>query len=211
MIKDMSKNTKIILSILLVIILAGIIITAVIGLNFDLKYKQAQKIEIYIEKQFDIKDIKEITNEIFNEDVVIQKVELYKDMVKITAPQITEEQKQNVITKLNEKYETELNAENIKIEDVPQMRGRDIIKHYIVPVCILLVLSAIYTLIRYKEQGKLKVILVTIFTPVVAQLLYLSLLAITRLPVNEFTMPVSMFILLISLIGVTKKFEQANQ
>ena len=57
MIKDMSKNTKIILSILLVIILAGIIITAVIGLNFDLKYKQAQKIEIYIEKQFDIKDI----------------------------------------------------------------------------------------------------------------------------------------------------------
>ena len=142
MIKNISKKSKIIFSILLVIIVVGIIITAVTGLNFDLKYRKAKKIEIYLEKEFEIQDIKAITDETIGTDVVIQKVELYKDMIKITAPDITDEQKQNVITKLNEKYGTELKAENIEIEDAPQMRGRDIIKPYIV----------LYILIHIKKK-----------------------------------------------------------
>lgn len=211
MIKEMSKKSKIALAIILVIIVVGIIITATTGLNFDLKYRQAKKIEIYLEKEFKIQDIKAITDETIGTDVVIQKVELYKDMLKITAPEITDEQKQNVVTKLNEKYGTELEAENIEIEDVAQMRGRDIIKPYIVPVTIILVLSVIYTVIRYKEQGKLKVAIITIAIPVLAQLVYLSLLAITRLPVNEFTMPISMLVYLISLLGVTNKLQKEKE
>ena len=211
MIKNISKKSKIVFLILLVIIVAGIIITAVTGLNFDLKYRQAQKIEIYLEKEFDTKDIKAITDEVIGNDVVIQKVELYKDMLKITSKEITDEQKQNIITKLNEKYGTELKAENIKIEEVSQMRGRDIIKPYIVPVCIILVLSVIYTVTRYREQGKLKVAVITIFAPAIVQLLYLSLLAITRLPVNEFTMPVSMLIYLVTLLVMTNIFEKNKQ
>lgn len=211
MIKNISKKSKIVFLILLVIIVAGIIITAVTGLNFDLKYRQAQKIEIYLEKEFDTKDIKAITDEVIGNEVVIQKVELYKDMLKITSKEITDEQKQNIITKLNEKYGTELKAENIEIEEVSQMRGRDIIKPYIVPVCIILLLSVIYTITRYREQGKLKVAVITILAPAIVQLLYLSLLAITRLPVNEFTMPVSMLIYLVTLLVMTNIFEKNKQ
>ena len=211
MIKNMSKKYKIILAILLVIIVVGAIITAVTGLNFDLKYRQAKKIEIYLEKQFETKDIKAITDEVIGNDVIIQKVEVYKDMLRITAEEITDEQKQNIVTKLNEKYGTELKAENITIETVPQMRGRDIIKPYIVPVCIVFVLSVVYSAIHYRKQGKSKVILITLFTPALVQLVYLSLLAITRLPVNEFTMPVSMFIYIITLLVINSRFEKNKQ
>ncbi len=211
MIKNMSKKYKIVLAILLIIIVVGAIITAVTGLNFDLKYRKAKKVEIYLEKQFETKDIKAITDEVIGNDVIIQKVEVYKDMLRITAEEITDEQKQNIVTKLNEKYGTELKAENITIETVPQMRGRDIIKPYIVPVCIVLVLSAVYSAIRYRKQGKLKVILITLFVPALVQLVYLSLLAITRLPVNEFTMPVSMFIYIITLLVINSRFEKIKQ
>ena len=35
---------------------------------------------------------------------IIQKVEVFEDTVSITAKEISEEQKQNIITKVNEKY-----------------------------------------------------------------------------------------------------------
>ncbi|MEI3394135.1 MAG: hypothetical protein V8R82_00115 [Clostridia bacterium] len=39
---------------------------------------------------------------------MIQKVEVFEDSVSITAKDITDEQKQSIIDKVNEKYETEL-------------------------------------------------------------------------------------------------------
>ena len=109
--KNITTKNKILIIILILVIIAGILVTANIGLNFDLRYEKSQKIELNLGKEFETSDIKNITNEIFpNQEVIIQKVELYKDTVCIIAKEITEEQRNNIVEKVNEKYGTELVA-----------------------------------------------------------------------------------------------------
>ena len=115
----MKKNsTKILILLIAIIIIVGACIIGIKGLAFELKYQNSKKIEVGLSKKFEEKDIKEITNEIFEKQpVIIEPIEIYEDAVSITTTEITEEQKNNLIAKLNEKYEAELVAENIEIEE----------------------------------------------------------------------------------------------
>ena len=158
--KKMTKKQKILIAIIALIIIAGIIITATIGLNFDLRYQDSKKIELYLEQDFEISDIKAITDEVFsNEPVIIQKVEVYEDTVSITAKDITDGQKADLINKVNEKYGTELSTDSTTIENIPHTRGRDIIKPYIAPFCIATLIILVYMAIRYSKLGIVKTIL----------------------------------------------------
>ena len=101
------KNIKIIIiSIMTLIILAGIVVTGIYGFNKELKYSQSQSIDVYIEQEADISKIKEIVNEnLNNSNNMVQTVEIYKDLVTIRAKEITEEQKDNIVNKIKENYE----------------------------------------------------------------------------------------------------------
>ena len=102
--KETTKKQKMIIAIIILIIIAGIIITATMGLNFDLRFQESKKVELYLGKDFEIKDIKQITNEVMpNQYVIVQKVEVYEDSVSIIAKDINDEQKQNLVNKVNEK------------------------------------------------------------------------------------------------------------
>ena len=82
-----SKQLKIIL--MLLVIIAGIAMIAVKGFNFDLKYQDTQRVELYLKTEFNISDIRQITNEVFgNQKVMIQKVEVFEDSVSITTTSI---------------------------------------------------------------------------------------------------------------------------
>ena len=73
--KSMNIKAKILTIILIIIIIAGIIVIGTKGFNFDLKYEKSQKIELYLEQEFEINDIKAITNEVMQgKQVMIQKV-----------------------------------------------------------------------------------------------------------------------------------------
>ena len=129
--KNLRTKNKILIIILILVIIAGRLVTANIGLNFDLRYEASQKIELNLGKEFETSDIKNITDEVLNnQEVIIQKVELYKNTVCIIAGEITEEQRNNIVEKVNAKYETELVAEDTEILTVPHTRGRDIIRPY---------------------------------------------------------------------------------
>ena len=102
--EKLTKKTKAIFLILAVVIIAGIMVVATTGFNVELKMKQNNRVELYLEKDFEISDIKEITNEVFQyKPTVIQKVEVFGDTVSITADEITDEQKQQLVNKVNEK------------------------------------------------------------------------------------------------------------
>ena len=61
------KNIKIIvISIMTLVILAGIVITGIYGFNKELKYSKSQSIDVYIEQEVDLSKIKEIVNENLN-------------------------------------------------------------------------------------------------------------------------------------------------
>ena len=126
------KSTKILVILIALILIVGAIMIGVKGLAFELKYQNGKQVEIDLGKEFDIKDMQAITNEVFGKQaVLIEQIEVYKDAANIITTDITEEQKADLVTKINEKYGTELSADNITIEEHSKIRGRDLIKPYI--------------------------------------------------------------------------------
>lgn len=209
MMKETTKKQKLALIIIAIVIVAGIAVTLTVGFNFELKIQDAKKVELYLQKDFEIADVKNITNEVMlNQDVMIQKVEVFEDSVSIISKDITEEQKQQLIEKVNEKYGTEISADSIEIVKIPNTRGRDLIKPYIVPFAISSVLILAYIAIRYRKLGSLKAMLKVALVMVVSQALLFSLIAITRIPVGRLTIPMVIAVYVFTLLVVTAKLEK---
>ena len=179
------------------------------GLVFGLNYEDSKKVEINLGKQFEEKDIKEITNDVFGKQpVLIQAIEVYKDAVSITTTEISDEQKANLITKLNEKYGTDISTDDITIEANAHIRGRDIVKPYIVSFAIATVIVLVYLSIRYYKLNSLKVLAKSIGIMLLAQLILLAIIAIARIPIGVLTMPVVLLIYVLSTYICTTKFDK---
>ena len=67
--KEISQKTKIVALLVAIIMIVGLIVTLTVGFNFDLKYQQAKKIQLYLEKNFEIADIKQITSEVLPNEI----------------------------------------------------------------------------------------------------------------------------------------------
>lgn len=207
--KEISKKTKILAILIAIIIIVGMIVTFTIGLNFDLRYQEAKSVQLYLEKDFQIADIKQITDEVIpNQTVVIQKVEVFEDTVSILAKDMTEEQKGNLIHKVNEKYGLELSADSIQITNIPHTRGRDIVRPYIMPFAIATIIILVYMVVRYYKLGMIKTLLETVALLIVAQATLLSVMAIARIPIGRITIPLVLAVYVLSLIGITSCFEK---
>ena len=204
------KNIKIIIiSIMTLIILAGIVVTGIYGFNKELKYSQSQSIDVYIEQEADISKIKEIVNEnLNNSNNMVQTVEIYKDLVTIRAKEITEEQKDNIVNKIKENYEFSQTADNTTINTVPETKLIDMYKKYIVPFIISGIIVLVYMAIRYYKKGILKVLGRTIVFPIFGELFLLSIISITRIPVGRFTPVLVIEMYIASILLVIKQNEK---
>ncbi len=202
------KSTKILVILIALILIVGAIMIGVKGLAFELKYQNGKQVEIDLGKEFDIKDMQSITNEVFGKQaVLIEQIEVYKDAANIITTDITEEQKADLVTKINEKYGTELSADNITIEEHSKIRGRDLIKPYIAPFTIATAIILVYFMIRYYKLNSLKVLLKSAGIIVLAQLVLLGIMAITRMQIGELTIPFVLVVYVLSLLISTKKFD----
>ncbi|MFR2570755.1 MAG: hypothetical protein ACLS90_03505 [Clostridia bacterium] len=207
--KQSNKSNKIKILIIMLIIIIGIIMVAIKGFNFDLKYKNTQSIELHLQTQFNISDIKNITNEVLGKQkVMIQKVEVYEESVLITSTSISDEQKNDIITKINEKYGLELKAEDTTIENVAHTKGRDIIKPYMVQFIIATIVTLVYMGIRYYKLNAIKSIARTLGTLMIAQIVLFSIIAITRIPIGRLTIPMVIIVYLTTLYIMASKLEQ---
>lgn len=210
--KKIGNKTKLLIVLIIIIILAGIGVIFTIGFNFDLRYQESKTIQLYLGKTFEIEDIKKITDEILkNQPVIIQKVEVYEDSVSILAKDITEEQKNNIINKVNETYQTELKAEETQITNIPHTRGRDIIKPYIMPFVIATIVILLYMAIRYSKLGSIKIVSKTILALLVSEAVLVSVLAITRIPIGRLTIPMVLIVYLLTLLGITTNMEKKRE
>ena len=206
--KKLTKKTKVICLILAVIIIAGIIVVATTGFNVELDMQKNNRVELYLEKDFEISDIKNIANEVFqNKPTVIQKVEVFGDTVSITANEITDEQKQQLVEKVNEKYSLELNADSTEIEKIPNERLRDLISPYIFAFSLATGLIILYMILKYKKLGMLNILIKTLCTIVIAQATLFSVIAITRIPVGRLTIPMVIVVYLFTIYVLTHNYE----
>lgn len=202
------KNKKTIAILSFIILIAGIAMIVIKGYNFDLKYQDAKRIILKIGQNFNTSDIKTITQEVFGkEKVMIQKVEVFEDAVAITTKDITDEQKTNLINKINEKYGTTTEPESIELIAISHTRGRDIIKPYIIPFIIVTGIIVLYMMIRYYQLNMLKVLLKTVGLLVYTQLMLFSVIAITRIPVGRLTSIMVLTVYMLTLIYSTTKLE----
>lgn len=202
------KN-KIIIGIAILIFVVGIIVVAVKGFNVDLEYQDTKKIEANIGKSFEKGDIENIVKEVLGKErFIIQKVEIYEDSVSITAKEITDEQRDNIVSKINEKYDTDLKTEDITIITVPRVHLSDLIKKYRTPFIIATVCILVYLMVRYYKLNSLKVLLRTIIVVAILQAELFSIVAITRIPVGKLTVPVVLTVYMLSLVGCTTYFEK---
>lgn len=215
----MSK--KIIYGIIIITIIVGITLIATIGLNLSIEYDENTKIYVYIGKQFENKDIKQIAKEVFGTDkIVVQKVEIYEDMAVITIKQkdvnnINAELKdlvEQLNTKINEKYELQNKTEDIITKNEPKIDLFTILKPYIYPTAISMIIILIYAAIIFRKIGIIKTIGTYLFAILGVQALYVSLIAITRLPVGKYTIPLGMLVYATTVTIITyrkqKKLEE---
>ena len=197
------KTKKILIFSLIILILAGIIIVALKGFNVDLMLQKHDSIEYIIGKDFEVKDIKQITKEVFlDKKVVIKTIEVFDDAVSINVSSITEEEKNTLIAKLDEKYNNGEQTANIYIISNPPIRIRELIIPYIIPTIIAFGLIYVVEEIKlYKSIKKsyLK-ILQSIIRVIVLEMSLLSLIAICRIPVSLVTIPVLLVVAMIELI-----------
>ncbi len=203
---------KIVQVLLICLIIAGIIVISTAGFNVGLKYSEHIEISINVGSQFNVADIKAITKEVFgNTNVLVQQVELYKDMVQITVKEATEEQISSLNDKINEKYEIENQLTDIKIIHISNVRLRSIVKPYILPISIVSIITIVFAMIVFRKLGALKVAYEVATSIVAPQAILASLYAVTRIPINRLTSIIAIIIFIISLVLPMVKFNKVKE
>ena len=194
---------KIIYAVLICVIIAGIVIIATLGLKADIIYSKNVQIDVYIGKIVDIKDIESIAREVFpGERIIVQEIELFQDMVSITiSDNRTEEELNTKIeelnTKINEKYELENSVDDISVTHNPKIKLSSLIMPYALTIGISMIIILVFVGIRYKKLGVLKTLVTYILSIGAVEMILLSIIAITRLPINRFVIPVGLLLLIV--------------
>ena len=198
---------KIIYAILICIIIAGIVVIASVGLKADIIYSKNVELDVYVGKTFERKDIENIVNEVFpNERVIINEIEMFGDMFSVTLADTRTEDELNskveeLVTKVNEKYETELETSDIEIRHNPKAKLSSIILPYAVTIGISMLLILVYVGIRYRKLGVVRTILTYIVSILAVEMIYLSILAIVRYPINRIVIPIGL-VLLVTVVTI---------
>ena len=206
-----AKRVLLVLSI--IVIIAGMVMIKVNGFNYGLLYSKNQKMNIYIEKEFEISDIKEIAKEVLGNNVEVQYATYFNKVVSITANEITEEKQDEIINKIQEKYEIEeiSKDDDIVIMDIPQISFFDIIGNYILPIIIITAISLLYLMIRFRKQGILQSLVIPLISILIVCGLYISIFALARIPVNDLFVVFAILAYLLTLIANTIRLNKMEE
>ena len=205
----MKNNKQNIMRIILILVLIiGIGITAIKGLNWSMEYGKVKTMQISLGKDFETNDIKNIVEESTGSKAIAQKVEIFETTALIKLKSLSDEQVDDILNKINEKYELELTKDDITIEEIPNYKGRDIIKPYIVPTIISVVLILAYTAIAYRKSISIKLMLDILGELIITVLLLLSIYAIFRIPVNSTTMGIAIAAIICYILAALRKMDK---
>ena len=204
----MSKKMKIISILLIIIFIIAIVLTGIRGLNVDLNYAEGVSILFDMKQQFNTTDVEDIAREVWpTGQIIVQKVEVYDETVLIKVSKVNDEELSNLVNKINEKYGLELTSEDLAIQYNSNVKIRDIVSPYIVPMLIATALIIVYYSIRYRGVKEILDLLVKL---IFAEGIIYSIYAITRLPINVLTMPIGMLVFAGVTIYVTVKYEKGK-
>ena len=206
------KKVMLILIPILAIIVAGILMICLKGFNYSLLYSNVKRLNIYMDKEFNIEDVKTITNEVFGDkQVKVQKANQFGTVVSIVTSEITEEEQNSLIEKINTKYEITLDKEtDIALMNIPQVRAWDLVKIYVSPLLTITLISIAYMALRFRKNGIIKSLIEPVVSLVLIMALYVSVVAIIRIPVNEFFVILGILIYILTIICNAMRLSKAE-
>lgn len=208
----MKFNNVILYIVVCIIIIIGFITWKTNGFNKELQYSTRNQIELSNKTGIEISELKEIVSGILeNEDYKIQETETFGNAVIITAKNITEEQKNSIVEKFNEKYNTEIKSEDTTIREIPLTRVKNIITPFIIPGIATLAMVALYGLIRFNKIGWKKVLAKTILIPIGLELLLFAIIAITRIPLGRIQISLGIAIYMLVITYIIKGLEEERE
>lgn len=199
---------KLLLLGVILLIIAGIIVVALKGMNVSLQLQKHESIVVKVGKEIEINDIKEICNSVFeNRKFIIRKVELFSDSVDIVVESITDEEKDELVNKINEKYETSLTVQDLTINSNSNVRIRDIVKPFIIPTVISVIIIGIIYIIIYRNKEVVLKYIKTLCITLITEALIASIIAITRIPLSQSIITIMLFVAIIEIMFIMNKKE----
>lgn len=197
---------------LIILIIAGAIVYTVKGLNKELNYSNRQQFEISAASTFDVSKVETIAREVLsNRNVKVQKVERFNNALEIISTEISEDEKQNIINKVNEEYNETISNDDISIISVPETRVKDILMPYILPIIITLTAVLLYFVLVYSKLGLKSVIFKGIAMPVLILLSYYSIIVILRIPFGRITNCIAVALYLLSIGTLAVCFQNKKE
>ena len=185
---------------------------ATLKFNIGLKYSNNVQLGVNIGKDFDIKDIKSIASEVFeNQRVIVQYIELYRDMVKITVEDATDEQIELLNNKINEKYEIQNEVSSIEVTKNDGVDIKNLVKQIAIPVAISAIIIIAYAMLVFRKIGVWVVLYRLLIALVGTQAILMSVYAIVRLPVNNITSIVSIVVYILTVLSCMLSFQREKE
>ena len=201
----MNKKGKIALIVFLIIFALDIILTGVVGLRVNMYYGGGTVIRFQLSNTtFDINDIKSITKDVFGKDYMVKKVEFFNDNALIKVKSASDEQLNNLCTKLNEKYSSNLTTDDLEVNYEANVKIRNIVEPYVIPVGISIIFVLVYFAIRFRGSKEMTEYLKSL---IVVEVLFYSLYAIGRVKVSQLTMPIALSLYVLTTHIYTTKTE----
>lgn len=111
------KN-KFLYVVMIIVIILGAIMVKVKGFNYETLYSDHKRIEIVLGNDFDVADISKIAKETIKEKSVVRKTTLFGTSVSIDAKNITDDEINNLFSKLNEKYSKDYDMKKLKKDSI---------------------------------------------------------------------------------------------
>ena len=204
------KNIKKVLALFVVIVLIlGTSMVVKKGFNYGIEYKEVTELKFMLGQVLDMDEVESIVNEAFNnKETRIQKIDYFNDSVNISVVEPTDEEIQALLDKLNARYSQNNEMNNISRVKTANVSLTEIIKPYILPSIVALVLVLLYMIVRFRNQGILKVALLPIFATIVAETLFFAICAIIKIPITIWTMPFALILMILTLTWYAYKFEK---
>lgn len=115
--KNVIKNNFIYI-IMIIAIIAGGVVVSLKGFEYSIENMDHQRLEIILDTQYNEEEMDDIINQATNDRYILRTSSLFKTIVAIDSKEFTDEEINNILNKINEKYGTDYSIKNLKLSEI---------------------------------------------------------------------------------------------
>lgn len=208
---------KIIIAIAVLVIVVGATTACILGFNKGTAYGASKALVTDYKESFKLADVENIAKDVFKDKVIkVDYTDKFKAGTLVTVSSCTDEEVEAFEAKLKEKYPTfnlEQESESTEAEEEeetkvvtviekPEVGIYDLIKGYIKPLVIVTVVTLVFFAVIFRKLGIVKSVVLPALSIIGVCAVYVSIVVILRIPVNEYTIGVGLVVYVMSL-GIT--------